>query len=151
MLFKPKAHIIVVNKLALVRLSNSFPDSGTEAIRFFDQTQGRFFHKMLSVHPVVGGDPRKLRFLLWREMDFHVVMITKYVAEVTPLWSINYMSRSGAGRAAAVSRRSSTTVTCIPFDRRTIFCTSLRRNGGSQFLSFGQPMKISVTLLARAN
>jgi hypothetical protein len=26
---------------------------------------------MLDVHPVVGRDARKLRFLLWREMDFH--------------------------------------------------------------------------------
>jgi hypothetical protein len=26
---------------------------------------------MLDVHPVEGRDARKLRFLLWRETDFH--------------------------------------------------------------------------------
>ncbi len=70
LLLKPEAHFIIV-KRARVGLNDSFRNSGAEAIPGFDQTQGRFLYEMLGVHPVVGRDARKLRFLLWRETDFH--------------------------------------------------------------------------------
>jgi hypothetical protein len=58
-------------ELAAIGLGNPFPDRGPKAGDLLQQTQGGVFHQTLGVGPCLGGDLRKLRFLLRREMYFH--------------------------------------------------------------------------------
>jgi len=69
-LFQAGVHFFLFNELAPVGLRNTFPPSRTKAGLFLKQAQSCVLHQSLSVGACVGGDLRKLRFLLRREMYF---------------------------------------------------------------------------------
>jgi hypothetical protein len=71
LLLQPKAHFIIVNQLASVRLRNALSNSRAETVLFFHQTQSGILHQALGIRPGVGGYAEKLSFLLRREMHFH--------------------------------------------------------------------------------
>jgi hypothetical protein len=71
LLLQPKAHFIVVNQLAAVRLRNALSNSRGETVLFFHQTQRGILHKAFGIRPGVCGYTRKLGFLLRCEMHFH--------------------------------------------------------------------------------
>jgi hypothetical protein len=48
-----------------------------DVIFILKQTQGGIFHQMLGISPGFGGDLRKMRFLLWREMYFRLFYETE--------------------------------------------------------------------------
>ena len=75
LLFKPEADFIIISKLAPVCLCHAFLDGGAEPDSFFHQAQSGIFHQMLGIETSVGGDLRKLGFLLRGEMYFHVLRL----------------------------------------------------------------------------
>ena len=68
MLLKPEADFIIVSKLAPVCLCHAFLDGSAEPDSFFHQAQSGIFHQMLGIETSVGGDFRKLGFLLRGEL-----------------------------------------------------------------------------------
>ena len=75
-LLQASVHFFFFDKLAPVGLRDAFLDSRTKG-RILKQTQGCVLNESLGVGASVGGDSGKLRFLLGREMYFHVFQNTR--------------------------------------------------------------------------
>jgi hypothetical protein len=75
-LLKSSIHFRFFNELAPVGLRDTFPHSGSKASIFLKQAQRGILHQALGIGACVGGNLRKLRFLLGRKMDFHHLQST---------------------------------------------------------------------------
>ncbi len=87
-LLQPGVHFFFPNELAAVGLCDALSDGGTEAGIFLKQAQSGILHQSLGVGACVGGNLRKLRFLLGGEMHFHRLQINgKAYIDATPCHS----------------------------------------------------------------
>src|ERR1700730_6174595 len=75
-LLQPGVHFFFPNELAAVGLCDALSDGGTEAGIFLKQAQSGILHQSLGIGACLGGNLRKLRFLLGGEMHFHRLQTT---------------------------------------------------------------------------
>lgn len=71
MLLKPRPHVIILDELSTVGLSQTFPDSRAETRTVFHQAQRCIPDKMLRISTSTAGNLSELRLLIASEMDFH--------------------------------------------------------------------------------
>jgi hypothetical protein len=70
-------HLLFIDELAPISLSDTFAYSGAKTGVVFDQPKRRFLHQMLGICACRGSNLCKLRFLLSREMHFRGLESTK--------------------------------------------------------------------------
>src|ERR1700674_1065659 len=75
-LLQPGVHFFFPDELAAVGLCDALSDGGTEAGIFLKQAQSGILHQSLGIGACLGGNLRKLRFLLGGEMHFHRLQTT---------------------------------------------------------------------------
>jgi hypothetical protein len=68
-------HFFLIDELAAIGLGDAFTYRRAELL-VFKQPQSGVFNEMLGVGAVLGRKSRELRFLLWREVDFHAIQDT---------------------------------------------------------------------------
>jgi len=76
-LLQSSVHFCFLDELASVGLGNALADGGAKASIFLKQSQGGILHYPFGVGAFLGGDLRKLRFLLGCEMEFHDLQSTE--------------------------------------------------------------------------
>ena len=75
-LIEASVHFLFFDQFATVGLCDALQHGIAITGIAFDQAQCDSSDKRLRVSPYRSGDSRKLRFLLWREMNFHAFQTT---------------------------------------------------------------------------
>lgn len=75
MLLEPPAHFVVVNKLAAIRLRDTFTHRRAEPGGSLEKAEGGVLHQLLGIRTGMIGDLGELGFLLGRETDFHAASL----------------------------------------------------------------------------
>ncbi len=75
-LLQAGVHLLLLNQLAPIRLSDTITHGGTKAGILLKQAQRRILDQPFGVHARGSCNLSKPGFLLWSEMDFHRLQIT---------------------------------------------------------------------------